>query len=142
MLSLSMDGSHAGTSSCSSATNLSKRRKIIQSLRGTKVRITVGKKSMRKFITGIKCRMQRAVNKSLGHKVNMVGKKTLGWVLPKGIKSHLHTGGVRKGEGGHLHIRGGCSAKKVKIICGFGLVSQSQCPRCKTQRSKCSHKNQ
>lgn len=74
MLSLSMDGSHAGTSSYSSATNLSKRRKIIQSLRGTKVRITVGKKSMRKFITGIKCRMQRAVNKSLGHKVNMTGK--------------------------------------------------------------------
>lgn len=49
-----------------------------------KVRITVGKKPMRKFITDIKCRSERAVNKALGHKANMGGNKTLGWVLPEG----------------------------------------------------------
>ena len=79
----------------------------------TKVRITVGKKPMRKFITGIKCRSERAVNKALGHKVNMGGNKTLGWVLPEGTEPDLCTGGVRQGEGAGGHcIRGGYSAQR------------------------------
>lgn len=68
---------------------------------------------MRKFITGIKCRSERAVNKALGHKVNMGGNKTLCWVLPVGIVPGLCTGGVRQGEGAGGHcIRGGYSVQK------------------------------
>lgn len=53
---------------------------------------------MRKFITGIKCRSERAVNKALGHKVNMGGNKTLGWVVTKGEVPDLRTGGVGKAK--------------------------------------------
>lgn len=70
---------------------------------------------MRKFITGIKCRRQRAVNKSLATKQTCQGKNPLGWVVPKAMVSHLHTGGATKG--GHLHIRGEhCARQKSYVV--------------------------
>lgn len=56
------------------------------------MRIPVGKKPMRKFITGVKCRSEGAVNKALGDKVNMGGDQTSGWVLPEGTVPDPCTG--------------------------------------------------
>lgn len=93
---------------------------------------------MKEFITGTKCRMQRAVSESLGHKANR--KKLQARFSPREwyLTCTLEVSRKVKVEVDSPHIRGEYCAKKVKIICGFSLVSQAQCPRCKTLRSKCS----